>query len=128
MWKSTYRYSQELEMAEFGAPLEESTTGGWFGFKSRQFKIDEYGNLEMDEMKTAEAGPEELDPFAEEFEMGGDSFVQDSDPQRVQPGMLAAEALYIMETRKITALIVVDDNDHPVGVVHLHDILRAGVA
>ncbi|WP_372780174.1 KpsF/GutQ family sugar-phosphate isomerase [Litorivivens sp.] len=51
-----------------------------------------------------------------------------SNPQRVHPGMLAAEALYIMETRKITALIVVDDDDHPVGVVHLHDILRAGVA
>ncbi|MBB3047108.1 arabinose-5-phosphate isomerase [Litorivivens lipolytica] len=49
-------------------------------------------------------------------------------PQRVHPGMLAAEALYIMETRKITALIVVDADDHPVGVVHLHDILRAGVA
>ncbi|MAY36751.1 MAG: D-arabinose 5-phosphate isomerase [Spongiibacteraceae bacterium] len=51
-----------------------------------------------------------------------------SNPQRVHPGMLAAEALYIMETRKITALIVVDGDDHPVGVVHLHDILRAGVA
>ena len=83
-------------MAEFGAPLEESTTGGWFGFKSRQFKIDEYGNLEMDEMKTAEAGPEELDPFAEEFEMGGDSFVQDTAPLDVEAvdwAGLDAEAL-----------------------------------
>lgn len=40
---------------------------------------------------------------------------------------LAAEALFDMETRKITALVVVDD-DQPVGIVHMHDILRAGVA
>jgi len=49
-------------------------------------------------------------------------------PQSVSPGMLAAEALHIMEERKITALIVVDDANHPAGVLHLHDILRAGVA
>lgn len=54
--------------------------------------------------------------------------VMTRNPRRVKPGMLAAEALYIMEEKKITALIVVDDGDHPVGVVHLHDILRAGVA
>lgn len=54
--------------------------------------------------------------------------VMTRNPQRVQPGMLAAEALRIMEERKITALIVVDRDNHPTGVVHLHDILRAGVA
>ncbi len=42
--------------------------------------------------------------------------------------MLAAEALHIMETFKITSLLIVD-NDHILqGAVHLHDILRAGVA
>lgn len=40
---------------------------------------------------------------------------------------LAAEALYDMETRKITALVVVD-GDRAIGIVHMHDILRAGVA
>lgn len=40
---------------------------------------------------------------------------------------LAAEALFEMESRKITALVVVDA-DRPVGIVHMHDILRAGVA
>ncbi len=54
--------------------------------------------------------------------------VMTRDPQRVSPGKLAAEALHIMEERKITALIVVDEANHPVGVLHLHDILRAGVA
>lgn len=41
--------------------------------------------------------------------------------------MLAAEALKIMEDNKITAVIVEDDARHPLGVLHLHDILRAGV-
>lgn len=40
---------------------------------------------------------------------------------------LAAEALFEMEERKITALVVVTDG-RPVGIVHMHDILRAGVA
>ena len=40
--------------------------------------------------------------------------------------MLAAEALAVMESHKITALIV-SDNSHPAGVIHLHDLLRAGV-
>lgn len=54
--------------------------------------------------------------------------VMTRNPRSVSPGMLAAEALFIMEEKKITALIVVDEQSHPVGVVHLHDILRAGVA
>ncbi len=41
---------------------------------------------------------------------------------------LAAEALRIMETHKITALVVEDASHHPVGVIHMHDILRAGIA
>jgi len=40
---------------------------------------------------------------------------------------LAAEALQIMESRKITALIVVDENNIPIGAIHLHDILKAGL-
>ena len=40
---------------------------------------------------------------------------------------LAAEALNIMENATITALIVEDENHHPIGVLHMHDILRAGV-
>jgi len=41
--------------------------------------------------------------------------------------MLAAEALKIMEDNKISALVVVDDNDRPVGALNMHDLLRAGV-
>lgn len=45
----------------------------------------------------------------------------------VRPEMLAAEALKIMEDSKISALIVVDPEDRPVGAFNLQDLLRAGV-
>ncbi len=48
-------------------------------------------------------------------------------PKVIRPGLLVAEALNIMETHKITALIVTNEKNNPVGVVHMHDILRAGV-
>jgi len=41
--------------------------------------------------------------------------------------LLAAEALKIMEDHKISALVVEDSNHHPIGVLHMHDILRSGV-
>ena len=41
--------------------------------------------------------------------------------------MLAAEALKIMEDHKISSLVVIDDNDQPVGALNMHDLLRAGV-
>lgn len=55
------------------------------------------------------------------------STIMTKNPKVIHPGMLAAEALHIMETHKITALIVANDQNNPIGVVHLHDILRAGV-
>lgn len=53
--------------------------------------------------------------------------VMSANPKTVHTNMLAAEALGIMEQSKITALVVEDNQHHPVGVVHMHDILRAGV-
>ena len=49
-------------------------------------------------------------------------------PSTITPDILAAEALRVMEQGKITSLIVVDQQHCPTGVLHLHDILRAGVA
>ncbi len=49
-------------------------------------------------------------------------------PITVTKKQFAAEALNIMNSRKISVLVVVDDAHHPVGVVHIHDLLRAGVA
>ena len=48
-------------------------------------------------------------------------------PKTVRPDQLASEALQLLNASKITALIVVDDG-RPVGIVHFHDLLRAGVA
>ena len=48
-------------------------------------------------------------------------------PKTATPDMLAAEALHIMNTKSITSLFVVDQ-DMPVGVLHVHDCLRSGVA
>ncbi|SDN59959.1 arabinose-5-phosphate isomerase [Lutimaribacter pacificus] len=50
------------------------------------------------------------------------------DPVTVPPAMLAAQALALMNERKITTLFVVEEDGSPVGIVHLHDLLRAGVA
>ncbi|UWQ21725.1 SIS domain-containing protein [Jannaschia sp. W003] len=49
------------------------------------------------------------------------------DPVTVPPDMLAAKALAVMNERKVSALIVVEDG-RPAGVLHVHDLLRAGVA
>ena len=45
----------------------------------------------------------------------------------VRPDQLAAEAVRIMEQRKINALLVVDDNERLVGALNVHDFFRAGV-
>jgi len=52
--------------------------------------------------------------------------VMTSKPQTINKDALAAEAFAIMEEKKITALVVAEA-DVPVGIVHIHDILRAGV-
>jgi arabinose-5-phosphate isomerase len=56
------------------------------------------------------------------------------DPGRIGPDELAARALDLMEThaidgqpRPITSLVITDDANCPVGVIHLHDILRAKI-
>jgi arabinose-5-phosphate isomerase len=48
-------------------------------------------------------------------------------PKTVSPDLLASAALEMMNSSKITALFVVEDG-RPVGVIHIHDLLRAGVA
>ncbi|GAB3118322.1 KpsF/GutQ family sugar-phosphate isomerase [Novispirillum itersonii] len=48
-------------------------------------------------------------------------------PKHVPPMMVAAEALRLMNDGKVTGLFVVDEG-RPVGFLHVHDLLRAGVA
>lgn len=47
--------------------------------------------------------------------------------QTIRPGTLAAEALAIMQKYSITSLVIIDEGKYPKAVVHLHDLLRAGV-
>ena len=53
--------------------------------------------------------------------------VMTRDPKTVRPGQLVSEALELLNALKKTQLIVVEAGA-PVGVVHFHDLLRAGVA
>lgn len=50
------------------------------------------------------------------------------DPMTTGSDSLAAEALRIMEEKQITVLPVVDESKRLVGVVHLHDLIRGGLA
>lgn len=49
-------------------------------------------------------------------------------PQTIAAHLLAAEALKQMEDSQVSALIVVDASKQILGVIHLHDLLKAGVA
>jgi arabinose-5-phosphate isomerase len=48
-------------------------------------------------------------------------------PKTIAPQQLASEALEILNSSKITALLVAEEQ-RPVGIIHLHDLLRAGLA
>ncbi|MDX2072740.1 MAG: KpsF/GutQ family sugar-phosphate isomerase [Alphaproteobacteria bacterium] len=47
-------------------------------------------------------------------------------PLTIRPQALAAEVLAIMNERRVTSLFVVE-NERPIGIIHIHDCLRAGV-
>jgi arabinose-5-phosphate isomerase len=55
------------------------------------------------------------------------SEVMTADCKTIHPGMLAAEALQIMDSTKINALPVVNESNELVGALNMHDLLRAGV-
>lgn len=56
--------------------------------------------------------------------------VMTPDPRTIGPGSLATKAVAVMNDKKITCLFVVDPEGSraPVGILHVHDCLRAGVA
>jgi arabinose-5-phosphate isomerase len=64
-------------------------------------------------------GPDLLTQMVEEVMTAG--------PRSIPPGMLAGAALDILNEAKITTLFVVEETK-PVGIVHMHDFLRQGVA
>jgi arabinose-5-phosphate isomerase len=48
-------------------------------------------------------------------------------PKAARPEMMAVKALEILEQYKIIQLPVVDADNTPIGMIHLHDITRAGI-
>ena len=54
--------------------------------------------------------------------------VMSPNPKFISPKDYGASALNLMEKYSITALAVLDENGKPIGTVHIHDLLKAGVA
>jgi len=55
------------------------------------------------------------------------SSVMTTSPTVAQSNMLAAQALNIMEEKKINGLIIVDEQQQPIGAMNMHDLLSSGV-
>ena len=53
--------------------------------------------------------------------------VASREPKTIRAEDLAAKALEVMETWQITSLVIVDQARRPVGLIHMHDILRAKI-
>jgi arabinose-5-phosphate isomerase len=62
-----------------------------------------------------------------DFHNGSIRDVMTANCETVTPDILAAEALKIMQEKKINALPVVDENRKLIGAINMHDLLRAGV-
>ncbi|MEW6680894.1 MAG: KpsF/GutQ family sugar-phosphate isomerase [bacterium] len=53
--------------------------------------------------------------------------VMTKNPKAIEKGALAIKALKVMEDFSITSLVVKDKEDKPLGVIHIHDIIKAGI-
>jgi arabinose-5-phosphate isomerase len=49
-------------------------------------------------------------------------------PRVIPSTLLASAAMEVMQSSKVTVLFIVDETEKPVGILHIHDLLRAGVA
>ena len=52
--------------------------------------------------------------------------IASNDPVVISEDAFAADALRIMNNSKISVLVVADQENHPQGILHIHDLLRAG--
>ena len=71
------------------------------------FLVDQHVDQAIDELTQASAGD-----------------VMTKNPVTIRRETLAAEALLVLERRKITSIVVVDDGQRVQGVVHLHHLWR----
>ncbi len=49
-------------------------------------------------------------------------------PKTISADRLAVEAVELMEHHNITSLVILDGIRHPIGVIHLHDLIKSGIA
>ena len=54
--------------------------------------------------------------------------VMTKNPKTITADAMATKALAFMEKYSITSLAVCDENNYPIGIIHIHDLLKAGVA
>lgn len=54
--------------------------------------------------------------------------IMTKNPVTISSQYLVTQALQVMEDKSITSLFIIDEKSKPLGVIHIHDILRAGVA
>lgn len=53
--------------------------------------------------------------------------VMTKNPKTIYPETLAARALSLMETYKISQFVVIDSDNKPIGMIHIHDLVEAGL-
>ena len=53
--------------------------------------------------------------------------VMTKSPKTIEPDVLTSEALEILNSKSITCIFVIDGESRPIGLVHIHDLLRIGV-
>ncbi len=100
------------------AIIEISTKGfGCVGIVDRDGKLS---GIITDGDLRRHMGPALLDMSVDE--------VMTRDPKTVAPSTLAAKVLQLLNSAKITTVMVTDDTGAPVGIVHMHDLLRIGAA
>ncbi|RMG05922.1 MAG: KpsF/GutQ family sugar-phosphate isomerase [Nitrospirae bacterium] len=68
-----------------------------------------------------------IEKFGAEFFNRKARDVMTENPKTISRDELAARALSVMEKHSITALVIPDESGRPLGVIHLHDILRKGI-
>lgn len=54
--------------------------------------------------------------------------VMTKNPKTITPDSMATKALAYMEKYSITSLAVCNEQNEPIGIIHIHDLLKAGVA
>ncbi|MFZ4540305.1 MAG: KpsF/GutQ family sugar-phosphate isomerase [Rickettsiales bacterium] len=113
--------SEELPLVEEGAPMQQvllTMTAKRFGCAGVMNVSGTMTGIVTDGDLRRHMGEQLIHKSAKE--------VMTANPVTIVPAMLAAEALGIMNAKSITSLFVVEAGT-PVGILHIHDCLRAGV-